>query len=73
MAWRKTSTYVEQETVALATYLAVLNDGDISCIKILNEEKVKKRRKTLRHLRKKTQNYTVDTAKERRRSSLWRW
>jgi hypothetical protein len=32
-------TYVEQETVALiATYLAVLmfNDGEISCINILN-------------------------------------
>ena len=77
------STYVEQETVALATYLAVLrfNDGDISFLKILSDlditpgiftskgahdsdtariklsakkvtEKVKSRRKTLRHLRK---------------------
>ena len=78
------STYVEQETVALATYLAVLkfNDGDISYLKILKDldvtpefftckgaqdcdgvriklsakkssEKVKSRRKSLRHLRKK--------------------
>ena len=77
------STYVEKETVALATYLAILkfNDGDISFLKIFSEldivpgiftskgaqdcdnarirlsakkstEKVKKRRKTLRHLRK---------------------
>ena len=77
------STYVEQETVALATYLAILkfNDGDISFLKIFSEldivpgiftskgaqdcdnirirlsakkstEKVKKRRKALRHLRK---------------------
>ncbi len=85
--------YVEQETVALATYLAVLkfNDGDISFLKIFEDlditpgvfidlditpgvftgkgaqdcdtsriklsaqrfkEKVKTRRKTLRHLRK---------------------
>jgi hypothetical protein len=77
------TTYVEQQTVALATYLAVLkfNDGDISFIKIFQDmdikpgvftckgaqecdtsriklsakkttEKVKQRRKTLRHLRK---------------------
>ena len=77
------STYVEQETVALATYLGILkfNDGDISFLKIFSEldivpgiftskgaqdsdntrirlsakkstEKVKKRRKALRHLRK---------------------
>ena len=74
------STYVEQETVALPTYLAVLN-GDISYLKILQDldvtpgffkckgaqdcdgvriklsakkssEKVKSRRKSLRHLRK---------------------
>ncbi len=33
------TTYVEQETVALATYLAVLkfNDGDISYLKILED------------------------------------
>jgi hypothetical protein len=33
------TTYVEQETVALATYLAVLkfNDGDISYLKILDD------------------------------------
>ena len=78
------TTYVEQETVALATYLAVLkfNDGDISYLKILeglditpgfftckgakdcdragiklsarkSSEKVKSRRKSLRHFRKK--------------------
>ena len=78
------STIVEQETVALATYLAVLkfNDGDISFLNIFQDlditpgvfackgaedcdtariklfakktsEKVKMRRKTLRHLRKK--------------------
>jgi hypothetical protein len=35
----KTTYYVEQETVALATYLAVLkiNDGDISYLKILED------------------------------------
>ena len=86
------NTYVEQETVALATYLAVLkfNDGDISCIKVLQDldiepglftckgaqdcdrariklsgrkstEKVKSRRKTLRHLRKKF----LDNAEDR--------
>ncbi len=78
------TTYVEQETVALATYLAVLkfNDGDISFLKLFEDldikpgfftckgahdcdqariklsakkssEKVKGRRKSLRHLRKK--------------------
>ena len=33
------TTYVEQETVALATYLAVLqfNYGDISLLKVLSE------------------------------------
>lgn len=33
------STYVEQETVALAAYLAILrfNDGDISLLKMLTE------------------------------------
>ena len=74
------TTYVEQETVALATYLEVLkfNDGDISYIKFLDitpgffickgaqdcdramiklsarksSEKVKSRRKSLRHLGK---------------------
>ena len=76
------STYVEKETVALATYLAFLkfNDEDISFLKIFSEldivpgiftskgaqdcdntrirlsakksTEVKKRRKTLRHLRK---------------------
>ena len=77
------TTYVEQQTVALAAYLAVLkfNDGDVSFIKIFQDmditpgfftskgaqecdtsriklsakkttEKVKQRRKTLRHLRK---------------------
>jgi hypothetical protein len=86
------STYVEQETVALATYLAILkfNDGDISFLKLFHDlditpgmfttkasedcdnsriklsakkssEKVKKRRKLLRHLRK---NY-VDSTKEK--------
>ncbi len=78
------TTYVEQETVALATNLAVLkfNDGDISFLKLFEDldikpgfftckgahdcdqariklsakkssEKVKGRRKSLRHLRKK--------------------
>ena len=33
------SVYVEQETVALATYLAILkfNDGDISFLKLLSD------------------------------------
>lgn len=84
--------YVEQETVALATYLAILkfNDGDISLLKMLTElgivpglfaskgahdcdrdrinlsvkmssEKVKKRRKVRRHLRKKH----IDDAKDK--------
>ena len=84
------STYVERETVALATYLAVLkfNDGDVSFLKIFDDlgitpgyftsegakecdsarinrsdkkssQKVKARRKTLRHIRKKY----IDTAK----------
>ena len=84
-------TYVEQETVALATYLAVLkfNDGDISILKILSDldvaagiftskgaedcdnariklsakkvtEKVKQRRKTLRHARK----HYIDTVED---------
>ena len=37
------TTYVEQETVALATYLAVLkfNDGDISFIKLLHDLDIK--------------------------------
>ena len=78
------TTYVEQETVALATNLAVLkfNDGDISFLKIFEDldispglftckgaddcdkariklsakkstDKVKMKRKRLRHLRKK--------------------
>jgi hypothetical protein len=86
------SIYVEQETVALATYLAILrfNDGDISFVKLFQDlditpgkfttkasedcdnsrievsakkssEKVKKRRKLLRHLRK---NY-VDGIEEK--------
>ena len=76
------STYVEQETVALSSYLAVLkfNEGDILFLKLFSDldiipglfttngalhcdtdriklsskstEKVKKRRKTLRHMRK---------------------
>jgi hypothetical protein len=85
------STYVEQETLALATYLAILkfNEGDISFLKIFSElditpgiftnkgaedcdtariklsarkstEKVKKRRKTQRHLRKQY----IDTTEE---------
>ena len=85
------ATYVEQETVALATYLAVLkfNDGDISMLKILSDldiaagvftskgaedcdnariklsakkvtEKVKQRRKTLRHARK----HYIDTVED---------
>lgn len=86
------STYVELETVALATYLAILkfNDGDISFLKIFSDlditpgiftskgaedcdnariklsakkstEKVKKRRKTLRHLRKQY----IDSAEDK--------
>ena len=86
------TTYVEQETVALATYLAVLkfNDGNISFLKMLSDmdiipgmftsraardgdrsqiklsakkctEGVKKKRKTLRHLRK---NY-IDTVTDK--------
>jgi hypothetical protein len=86
------STYVEQETLALATYLAILkfNEGDISFLKIFSElditpdiftnkgaedcytariklsarkstEKVKKRRKTLRYLRKQY----IDTSEEK--------
>ena len=37
------TTYVEQETVALATYLAVLtfNDGDISYLKIFEDLDIK--------------------------------
>jgi predicted DNA-binding WGR domain protein len=37
------TTYVEQETVALATYLAVLkfNDGDISLIKLFHDLDIK--------------------------------
>jgi hypothetical protein len=86
MIWERCpkTTYEEQETVALATYLAVLkfNDGDIFYLKILEDlditpgfftrkgaqdcdrarirplarkssEKVKSRRKSRRHLRKK--------------------
>ena len=85
------TTYVEQEIVALATYLAVLkfNDGDISLLMVLSEldipagtftskgaedcdkariklsakkviEKVRQRRKTLRHLRK----HHIDTMED---------
>ena len=37
--WCSKTTYVEQETVAHATYLAILkfNDGDINLLKILSE------------------------------------
>ncbi len=37
------TTFVEQETVALATYLAVLtfNDGDISYLKIFEDQDIK--------------------------------
>ena len=86
------STYVEQETLALATYLAILkfNEGDISFLKLLNDldivpgiftgkgaedcdnsrmklsakkssEKVKSRRRAIRHLRK----HYVDTLEEK--------
>ena len=94
------STYVEQECVALATFLAVLmfNDGDISFIKIFNElditpglftwkgskdsdvsrmalsakkssESVKKRRKTLRHIRK---SYIYSTEENEGNAFAWR-